>query len=53
MLSTLYFLQGIIDTHVPQQIALSVLVMGTCGLGLLGTVIHLVSKIKAVAFFGG
>lgn len=44
---------GIIGTETVQQSALSLIVLGSCGLGVLALIIRLVAKIKAVAFFGG
>lgn len=53
MLNMLYWIGSIIGNETPQQIALGTLILGACGLGLIGIVVRLISKIKAVAFFGG
>lgn len=44
---------SIIGTETVQQSALSLVILGSFGLGMLALVIRLVTKIKAVAFFGG
>lgn len=44
---------NIIGNQTSQQQALSIIVLGSVGLGLVGLIIRLVSKIKAAAFLGG
>lgn len=44
---------NIIGNQTSQQQALGIIVLGTVGLGIVGIVIRLVSKIKAAAFLGG
>ena len=53
MLTMLWYIGNIIGNETPQQMALGTLIIGACGLGLIGVVVRLISKIKAVTFFGG
>lgn len=53
MLDLLIELTDIIGNETLQQDALLLIVTGAVGLGVLGLLIRLVSKIKALAMFGG
>ena len=53
MLDLLYQFINIICDQTKQQQALSLIVIGAIGLGIIGLLVRLVSKIKAAAFLGG
>ena len=53
MLELLRKMSQIIGTETAQQQALTYIIFGAVGLALLIIIIKLVSKVKAVAFFGG
>ena len=44
---------NIIGNQTGQQQALGIIILGSVGLGIVGIVVRLVSKIKAAAFLGG
>lgn len=53
MLTLLEYISTIIGNETDPQKALTLLVFGSIGLGIIGLCIRLISKIKAVAFLGG
>lgn len=53
MLDLIFQFTNMIGSDLPQQNALSLLVIGSVGLGLIISVVRLITKIKAAAFFGG
>lgn len=53
MVEFIQHLVQIIGTETEQQSALTLIIFGIFGLSLIGIVIHIVTKVKAAAFFGG